>query len=50
MKDSGGMARQGFALCAKGTRHTFYALTHRCDKHQPAQEKAIAKRRELLKG
>lgn len=35
-RQSGQLAKHGFALCAKGPRWQFLPPQHRCDKHHPA--------------
>jgi hypothetical protein len=43
-KDSGPMARQGYALCALGPRWTFLSLHHTCAKRLPASPEVTAAR------
>jgi hypothetical protein len=47
-KESGEMARQGFAICALGPRYTFNSPHHTCAKHEPAEAKAVEARRKWL--
>jgi hypothetical protein len=43
-KDSGSMARHGFAICSHEARWTFFALTHTCNRHQGAPEEVAQAR------
>jgi hypothetical protein len=47
-KESGAMARQGFAICAIGPSYTFNSPHHTCEKHTPAGEATTAARRKWI--
>ncbi len=40
-KQSGQMARYGFAICLKGKRWTYLPPQHTCQQHKPAAEDVV---------
>ncbi len=47
-KESGGMAKHRMALCAKGTRWTFYPPQHTCPRHTEADQEVVTARVQWL--
>jgi len=43
-RESGAMARQGFAICGHQPRWTYFSPHHSCGKHEPAPAEIVAKR------
>ena len=44
-KESGAMAKQGYAICKLQPKWTYFAPTHSCSKHEPAPPEVIEARR-----
>ncbi len=48
LKESGAMARHGFARCAHDKAWSFFSLFHSCSRHEEASEEIVEARKRWL--